>query len=141
MSETERDIRMAVWAGTFASAAMIAHQMAGKATRDALFLSTYGYPALPAMVIAAAIVSLFLAGVASRVSGRFEPARIVPLVFGISSVLTLVEWSLLSVDRRAVAVLVYLHLTGLGALLVSGFWSTLSERFDPRSAKRHGRGW
>jgi hypothetical protein len=34
-----------------------------------------------------------------------------------------------------VAVAVYLHVAGLGALLLSGFWSLLSELFDPREAR------
>jgi hypothetical protein len=32
-------------------------------------------------------------------------------------------------------VLIYLHVAGLGALLLSGFWSVVSERFEPRSAR------
>jgi hypothetical protein len=34
------------------------------------------------------------------------------------------------------AVLVYLHISGAGPLLASGFWLIASERFDPRTAKR-----
>jgi hypothetical protein len=30
---------------------------------------------------------------------------------------------------------VYLHFTGFGALLVSGFWALVNERFDPRTAR------
>ena len=38
--------------------------------------------------------------------------------------------------RRSLgAVIVYLHVAALGALLLSGFWSLVSELFDPRSAK------
>ncbi len=33
-------------------------------------------------------------------------------------------------------VLLYLHFTALGALLVSGFWAIVNERFDPRTARR-----
>jgi AAA family ATP:ADP antiporter len=39
-------------------------------------------------------------------------------------------------SRQAAAILVYLHLTGLGALLVSGFWAMVNERFDPSTARR-----
>ena len=38
--------------------------------------------------------------------------------------------------RPAAAILVYLHLTGVGALLVSGFWAIVNERFDPSTARR-----
>ncbi len=135
-SDTDKDIRLAVMAGTVASAAMIAFQIAGKATRDALFLSTYEIMALPAMVMAASALSLVLAGLASRAGGRLDPARVVPQGFALSAMLTLGEWALVGEYRRAVAIVMYLHFTGLGALLISGFWSVVSERFDPRTAKR-----
>jgi hypothetical protein len=115
---------------------MIAFQMAGKATRDALFLSTYQITALPAMVMGASALSLLLAGLASRAGGRLDPARVVPQGFALSAILTLGEWALVGEYRRAVAIVMYLHFTGLGALLISGFWSVVSERFDPRTAKR-----
>jgi hypothetical protein len=31
---------------------------------------------------------------------------------------------------------VYLHLTALGAIMVSGFWAMVNERFDPRTARQ-----
>jgi AAA family ATP:ADP antiporter len=136
VNATDRDIRLAVMAGTVASASMIAFQIAGKATRDALFLSTYDIVALPAMVMGASALSLILAGLASRAGGRLDPARVVPQGFALSAMLTLGEWSLVGEYRGAVAIIMYLHFTGLGALLISGFWSVVSERFDPRTAKR-----
>ncbi len=136
MSASDRDIRLAVRAGTVASASMIAFQMAGKATRDALFLSNYDIIALPAMIMGASALSLLLAGLASRAGGRLDPARVVPQGFALSAILTLGEWALVGEYRRAVAIIMYLHFTGLGALLISGFWSVVSERFDPRTAKR-----
>jgi ATP/ADP translocase len=51
-------------------------------------------------------------------------------------VLLLVEWALTYQARQAAAVIVYLHISGFGPLLGSGFWLVLSERFDPRTAKR-----
>ncbi len=115
---------------------MIAFQMAGKATRDALFLSTFSIVALPTMIIVAALVSLALAAVASRAMPRWGPARLVVGSFVVSGVMLLIEWSLVSTWTRPIVVLLYVHFTGLGALLVSGFWSTVNERFDPRTAKR-----
>ncbi len=136
MSASDRDIRLAVRAGTVASASMIAFQMAGKATRDALFLSNYDIMALPAMIMGASALSLLLAGLASRAGGRLDPARVVPQGFALSAILTLGEWALVGEYPRAVAIVMYLHFTGLGALLISGFWSVVGERFDPRTAKR-----
>ncbi len=114
---------------------MIAFQLAGKATRDALFLSTFGVAALPRMVIAAAIVSVALSVAVARVLARLGPARLVPALFGLSAVLLIGEWLLVESFRPLTAVLVYLHFTGFGALLVSGFWALFNERFDPRAAR------
>src|SRR6185295_610537 len=47
------------------------------------------------------------------------------------------EWCLLQPYPRAGAVMAYFHLTTLGAVLVSGFWSIVNERFDVQTAKRH----
>jgi ATP/ADP translocase len=118
-----------------ASVATVAFQLAGKATRDALFLSTFGVDALPRMFIAAAIVSATLTILLTRVMVRVGPARLVPPLFAISSVLLLGEWWLTTIARPVAAVAVYLHFAGLGALLVSGFWAIVNERFDPRTAR------
>src|SRR5439155_843736 len=37
---------------------------------------------------------------------------------------------------KLAAVLVYLHISGLGPLLGSSFWLIASDRFDPRTAKQ-----
>lgn len=127
--------RQAAIAATLASAAMIAFQLAGKATRDALFLSTFGVAALPRMVIAAAVLSAALSVVLARVFTRVGPARLVPALFGLSALLLLGEAILVHRVRSVIAVVVYLHFTALGALLVSGFWALVNERFDPRTAR------
>jgi len=114
---------------------MIGYQMAAKATRDALFLSSFDISALPAMVMTSAVLSVFLAFAASRWMTSVGPARLIPVLFASSAVMLLVEWGLLAQFRRPVAVVVYLHYGSLGALLVSGFWSIINERFDPRTAK------
>ena len=48
-------------AAALAATLIITLQLAGKATRDALFLSSFGVGALPAIVIAAAALSGILA--------------------------------------------------------------------------------
>jgi hypothetical protein len=114
---------------------MIAFQLAGKATRDALFLSTFGVALLPRMVIAAAVLSAALSVLLARAFARIGPARLVPALFGLSALLLLGEAVLVHQARSAIAVVVYLHFTALGALLVSGFWALVNERFDPRAAR------
>jgi hypothetical protein len=102
---------------------MIGFQMAGKATRDALFLSSFDISALPTMVIVAALLSLGLAALAARAMTRWGPGLLVPVTFVMSALLLAVEWTLIDPFQRPIAVVLYLHFTALGALLVSGRWS------------------
>lgn len=115
---------------------IITLQLAGKATRDAFFLSTFGVAALPPMVIVAAVLSGLLAIMLARVMAHTNPARLMPRLFGLSALLLLAEWALVAPARQAAAVLVYLHFTAFGAILVSGFWAIVNERFDPRTARQ-----
>ncbi len=126
----------AIAAAAAAGTVMIAFQIAGKATRDALFLSSFGVAALPPMVIAAAVTSAVVSVALARIMSRSRPATLVPRLFALSALLLLAEWALAIQSRRPAAILLYLHFTGLGALLVSGFWAIVNERFDPRTARR-----
>jgi HEAT repeat protein len=124
-----------VFAAVIAAGATVGFQLAGKATRDALFLSTFGVAALPRMLIAAAVVSAGLTIGLTHVMNRTGPGRLIPPLFGASAGLLLLEWALVDSVRRAAAILFYLHYAGLGALLVSGLWAMVNERFDPRRAR------
>lgn len=115
---------------------MIAQQVAGKAARDALFLAVYDAAELPKAMLATAALSL--AGVAfmAQALGRFGPARLLPALLTFSAVAHAAEWFFAEVRPQAVAVVVYLHVAVLGALLISGFWTAVGERFDPHAARR-----
>lgn len=114
---------------------MIAQQVGSKATRDALFLSSFDAQDLPRVVIAAAAASMVAVLAASRAYARFGPTRVVPVVFGVSAVLYFVEWSFADAMTKPVAVVLYIHTALFGALVISGFWSVVNERFDPHAAK------
>ncbi|MFB3852662.1 MAG: hypothetical protein ACE148_02425 [Vicinamibacterales bacterium] len=116
--------------------AVIAQFVAGKAARDALFLSRFDITALPLMIMAGSVVSIGLAVGVSRAMGSFGPGRLVPYLFISSAGLLVAEWSVGMAAPRLMAVLFYLHMLGLGPALVSGFWSVLNEQLDPRTAKR-----
>lgn len=128
--------RHAVLAAGSTAALAIAFQTAGKATRDAVFLSVYPVTSLPAMVVGAAGASVLLALGAAWALTRAGPSRLVPLGFGASAVLLLAEWLLLERVATAGAIVFYLHYAAFGAVLVSGLWSIVGERFDPRAARR-----
>src|SRR5690349_25166961 len=68
---------------------------------------------------------------------RFGPARLMPPLNVLSAALAVVEWYLLPRFPRPTTVAIYFHISTSGAVLVSGFWSMINERFDVQSAKRH----
>ncbi len=121
---------------TLCAAAMIASQVGGKATRDAFFLSNYAVTALPGMLVAAAVASLAVIFLVSRAMTALGPARLVPASFVGSALLLMGEWALAVRAPRIAAVVFYLHMAAFGAVLISAFWSTVNELFDPRTAKR-----
>ncbi len=114
---------------------MIGHQVAGKATRDALFLSQFHVTELPKAVIVAAVLSMLAVLAMSRLLARFGPRILVPASFAVSATLFVAEWVLFGVTPQAVAVVLYMHMAIFGAILISGFWSVINERFDPHSAR------
>ena len=126
----------AVMAAMLVAAAMIANHVGGLATRDALFFSNFDITALPVMLIGASLFSIATVVFFSRAMPRLSPQRLVPWGFGIRGVLLLAEWGMISVSPRIAAVAFYLHLAVVGAFLISGFWSVINERFDPRTAKK-----
>jgi len=130
------DERGAVAAGAVAAAALVAHQVAGRATRDALFLSHFPVESLPFAISVASALSIVGVLVFTRVLTRYSPARALPASLVAAASLLVVQWSLAGRYPRAAAVALYLHLAFFGATLVSGFWSLVNERFDPHTAKR-----
>ena len=113
----------------------MAHQVAGKASRDAIFLSQFSTADLPAMVTVAAIAAVAVSIAGSRMLVRLGPHRVAPVSFALSGVLQLVEWLLLGYHPRIGACVIYLHVVAFGAVVLSGFWSLMNESFEPRSAK------
>lgn len=119
---------------------LIGCQVASKAARDGLFLSRFPVTDLPKVVAAAAVLSILLGLLFSRLLTRYSPARVVPFAVLFSSLLHLGEYFALNIDRSSVVTFIYLHIVGFGAILLSGFWSIANEAFDPREAKiRFGR--
>jgi ATP:ADP antiporter, AAA family len=116
------------------AALMIAHQVAGKAVRDATFLGAWPVSRLPLMVMGTAVVVIAAVPVYSWLLERFGPRAVVSIGFLISAVGHAVEWQF-SDGGPVIALIVYLHIAGLSVLLLSGFWSVLSELVDPSTAK------
>ncbi|HXK18634.1 MAG TPA: hypothetical protein VNG33_12565, partial [Polyangiaceae bacterium] len=118
------------------AALAVAHQVAAKSLREGLFLSTYAVSDLPKVMLGSALAAMPIALLVARLMTRVGPAKLAPLLFVTSAALSLTEWVLLPRLPRAIALLLYLHVSIGGALLMSAFWSIVSERFDPHTLKR-----
>jgi hypothetical protein len=116
---------------------VIAAFVAGKTARDAMFLTSFEVTLLPTFAAIGAVLTIPLVLVVARRMTVIGPERLVPIVYLTSAALLVVEWLASAHCPRVVGAAAYLHLGALGPILVSGFWSTVSERFDPRAAKRN----
>lgn len=114
---------------------MVAQQVGGKATRDALFLSSFAATELPKVMAAAALVSFAAVTSLARLMTRYGPVKVIPAAFLLNGVLFGLEFAFAAGAPKWVAVGVYLHLAVLGSAVISGFWSVVNERFDPHTAK------
>ena len=120
---------------------ILAHQVAGKAVRDGLFLSRFSPARLAedrgvrgaGLGAARAWVSRGSCRASARCGWCRRLSR---------SGRSCTWWNshccgpAATACARAVVTMVYLHLVGFGAILLSGFWSVANEVFDPREAKR-----
>ncbi len=129
--------RRAGWVATVAALVVVAGFIAGKAARDAILLSNFGIKTLPIFITISALLAMPIILIAGKLMTRFGPARLMPALNLISAVFAVVEWFLLARYPRPTAIAIYFHLSTSGAVLVSGFWSIINERFDVQSAKRH----
>lgn len=115
--------------------ALVGQQVAGKAIRDALFLSAFHPSSLAWMMLAASVVSIGGAFVFAGVMSRKSPVWVMTVALPSSAALFVLEWWLSAGRPDVVAVAVYVHITLFGPALISGLWSLVNERFDPHAAK------
>src|ERR1051325_4188734 len=91
------------------AAAVTAQFIGGKATRDALFLTSLGAAALPMMLIATSGFSILLGGASAGWSGRIRPAVSVPVAFIASAFLYVLNVAFRAKAPSLTAIAVYLH--------------------------------
>lgn len=123
-------------AAAIAAFLIIANHVAGRSVRDALFLSHFEANLLPRMFVASAIVALGAMLLLTRVIARHGPSRLVQIGLLCSSILLLLLWRVAVTSPGAAAIGLYFLLAITGSVLVSWFWAMVTERFDPRTAKR-----
>lgn len=115
---------------------MVAHLQGGKTVRDAFFLSNFDVTDLPKMMIATAVFSTIAVVAFSRVLSKFGPVRFTPPLFVFSGIISVGEWVGMAFWPHLVTIILYLHVTVVDSLLISGFYSIINERYDPYSAKK-----
>lgn len=137
MSRKSQDLtRGAVLTATAVAVGMIAQQLVSKALRDALFLGNFPATALPRVMTGASILSVLLVLIVARAFRRIAPGKLVPVMFAASALLFTTEWMLSGPYPQIASVVLYIHTTSFGAVVISGFWSVVNERFDPYTARR-----
>jgi HEAT repeat protein len=114
---------------------MVAQLIAGRAVRDALFLTEYDAVYLPRVMLAAAALSLGAAMSVSRLMPRWGPRGTALALAVVNGAIFVFEAALIDVAPRSIAVITYIHVSVVGALVVSAFSSVVNERFDPLHAK------
>ncbi|MEM6367749.1 MAG: hypothetical protein AAF851_05530 [Myxococcota bacterium] len=115
---------------------MIAQQLAGKAIRDAFFLTHFDAEVLPRAMAVAGLLSVGMVFLSSALYRRFEPQKVVPAVFAISAGVFALVWSLSELAPKSAAAVLFLHTSSVGAVAISGFWSVVNETFDPHTLKQ-----
>jgi hypothetical protein len=131
-AQDDRSARFA----TVAIGALVAQQIAGKAARDALFLTSFDVRTLPFALLGGALLSAGAVLLFARAQAALSPRRVVPGAIAANAALLVLEWALSLFWRPAAAAVFYLHMALFGVTLASGFWSLVNERFDPHRAKR-----
>ncbi len=118
------------------AALLLMQQVGSKTARDALFLSHFPSADLPKVMAVASVLSLLVVLGMSRLLRLLGPARVLPSTLALNAALFMLEAGLLSSYGRLSAILLYMHVASLGAVLVSAFWSLVSERLDPHLARK-----
>jgi len=134
--DTSRRLSALTTAAMGSSAILMAYQVASRATRDTLFLTNFNVSSLPVVIAVASVFSIVVAIIATRGLATLGPARFVPIALLVSALLTIGEWVLAARQPGLAAFAVYLHVSAIAPVLISGLWSILNEHFDPRTAKQ-----
>ncbi len=135
MQTSEQNTGLLTAVAMTAATLMIAQHVAGKATRDALFLSNFEISDLPKAMMLGAVVSIAAVIAMSRMLAVHGPARLIPPLYLASAALLAGQWLLAGTMPEAAAILLYVHVAALNSILISGFWSVVNERFDPYAVK------
>lgn len=116
---------------------LLTEQIASKAARDALFLISFDPRRLPLVMIGGGVFSFLAVLATRRAHTRLSPRVVLTGMLVLSGLLFALESVIAFTHPRHAAVVLYVHVSGFGALLVSSFWTMVSERWDPHRAKKN----
>ena len=125
------------WLATLCALLVVSAFLAAKAARDATLLAQFSVTLLPLFIGLSAALALPVILLAGKLMTRHGPHRLVPAMNAVSAAVLVGEWFLIGNFPRFTACLVFFHLNTASAVLVSGFWSLINERFDVTTAKKH----
>lgn len=134
MAVTRAESRASMWAAAIAFL-LVAQQVAGKSVRDALFLSSYGPSLLPQAIAVTVFVSLASILVSSRLAVWVGPKRFLLGAIALATVLFVIAAGQAGGAPGHAGWLLYGLIAVFGSI-ISGFWSIVSELFNPASGRR-----
>ncbi len=120
-----------IWTAVVVGMLVMGQLVAARAIRDGFFLSHFPASELPVMVVSGAVLSVFFVLGATHLLRDLAPARTVPWLFAASAMMFTLEWLWATYQPGVAAIILYMHVMSLVALVASGYWSVVSERFDP----------
>ncbi len=118
-----------------AAAVLSALTVTAKSTRDALFCAYFPASELPKAMLAGAALSALFALATGPTLRRRGPSAVLPPLLFLNAIGLLAEHAALTAAPRAVALILYLHISAITGLVLSGFWSVVNERFDPHALR------
>ena len=134
MASAPKDVRVVTVAAAIAFL-LVAQQVAGKAIRDALFLSSSGPEWLPAAMTLTVLVATGSVLVSSRLTIWLGPRRFLRLGLLVSTLLFAASALRAETAPEDAGWLLYAHIAVFGAL-ISGFWSIVTEALNPTAGRR-----
>jgi len=122
-------------AAVVGAAAVVGLTVAAKSTRDALFCAQFSAAELPKVMVAGAALSALLAVLSVRVFRAWAPAHTLPILLVANAFGFFAEYAAVALSPRTVALVLYLHVSAVTGVIISGFWSAVNERFDPHALR------
>lgn len=135
MPKTPVSLPGPVGCAAVAAGLLSALMVTGKSTRDALFCGYFATTELPKAMLAGAGLSAAFALATAPSFRRRGPATVLPILLAINAVAFLVEHAALPAAPRTVALILYLHISAVMGVVLSGFWSVVNESFDPHTLR------